>query len=161
MHRALHMGIVLVIVVALAEVVGCERVRQSQTNDADSMKRAIAELKGTYTWRSDLGRYDYSDKTGLEAIYSDHQRKLAVAILVECLDDTSASASVLDGKPIALGIVCYEALTQLVYFEPTEPGGDVAATWPGIITPLASPKEMRDAKAAWKKAEEAKLLIFQ
>lgn len=72
--------------------------------------------------------------------------------LIGCLDDISASASLLDGKPVFTGIICYEALSQLVYYETAASTGDIAAQWIGIITPRFSPQEMRKAKAAWKKS---------
>lgn len=161
MRPDIHMKIALVVLAALVAMTAWIGDRQSSAGESSDMRRAIAEINGTYTWRGDLNRYEYSDKLRLEQILSVQPPKHAVTSLIECLDDISASASTLDGKPVALGIVCYEALTQLVYYEPTEPGGDVAASWPGFISPRASPQDMRDAKAAWKKAEAAKLLVFQ
>lgn len=161
MQRTIHIAVFLVILAAFGSVVGCDGRPQTLVDEADALKGAIAQLKAVYTWRGDLNRYDYSAKVELDRILSGRYPKSTVAVLIECLDDTSASASVLDGKPVSLGIVCYEGLSLLVYYEPTDAGGDVAANWPGFISPKASPEEMRNAKAAWKRAQEAKLLIFQ
>ena len=75
--------------------------------------------------------------------------------LVECLDDDRPSKSRLDGMPITVGAMCYEVLSNLVYYEPT------TATWPGYISPKASLQEMRDAKAAWTQVVKAKAFNFQ
>lgn len=161
MFRTVHIGLSVVILVWMMSLFGCDKSSRSHASEADDLKGAIAQTKGAYTWRDDLGRYEYSEKVKLEEILSAKPPEYAVGILIECLDDTSASASVLGGKPVPVGIVCYEALTQLVYYEPTDPSGDVAAHWEGILSPDASPNEMRVAKVVWRKAHEAELLIFQ
>ncbi len=161
MNRAIRAGLYPLILLAFVGVVGCASPQRPQESQADGVERAIAEVQGVFAWRDDLGRYDYSEEAKLEEILSTQPPRQAVAALIECLDDNSPSASVVDGKPVPVGIICYEALTQLVYYEPTEPSGDVASDWLGFISPKASEQEMRDAKAAWKRAEEARLLIFQ
>lgn len=145
----------------LIGIAGCGRDRQPLASEAPDFKRALAAVTGTYTWRDDLNRYEYSEKLRLEEILAAQRQEEAVTILVGCLDDTSPSRSVIDGQPVALGIICYQALTQLVYYEPTAADGDVAANWPGNMSLRASPQEMRAAKGAWKKAADAKLLVFQ
>jgi hypothetical protein len=97
----------------------------------------------------------------LEKILSGRPGEENVQLLVDCLDDTSPSHSAFDGTAVAVGIVCYEALTQTVYYEPTAPNGDIAANWPGNISPKASAQQMRDAKAAWTTVVEAKTFTFQ
>jgi hypothetical protein len=161
MKRTIHIAVFFVILAAFGSVAGCDRRPQTLEDKSDSVKGAVAQLKAVYTWRGDLNRYDYSAKVELDKILSARSPESAVAALIECLDDTSASSSVLDGTPVSLGIVCYEGLSLLVYYEPTDAGGDVAANWPGFIFPQASTEDMRNAKAAWKRAQEAKLLIFQ
>lgn len=154
-------GLTLLAVAVFLGMTGCDSGLQSSEREVPDLKGTIAEVKGVYTWHSDLKRYEYSEKPKLEEILSAHSPEHAVAVLIECLDDRSTSASTLDGKPVAIGVVCYEALSQLAYHEPTDPSGDVATVWPGIVSPGATPKQMQDAKAAWKKAAVLKLLIFQ
>jgi hypothetical protein len=148
-------------VAVVVGLIACTSDPAPAENPARGLRYALAEVKGTYVWRGDLKRYHYSEKPRLEKLISAQPREHAVSALVECLDNTSPSRSSLDGKPIALRIVCYEALTQLVYYEPTTLDGDVAANWPGNISPSASPIEMRSAKQAWKEVLEKKAYIFQ
>jgi hypothetical protein len=160
-QRMRGFGFLLTLCIALGAFIGCDRPPEAQITESDDMKRAIAQLKGTYTWRGDLDRYDYSAKVKLDEIVSAKPPEYAVGNLIACLDDISPSASVLDAKTVPIGIICYEGLSLLAYYEPTEPNGDVSAHWPGLISPKASPDEMRNAKTAWQKAHERKLLIFQ
>ena len=131
------------------------------TRAAANIVQAISRVSGTYQWRTDLGRYEYSEKIRLEELISRAPAEQIAAVLIGCLDAESATASTIDGKPVPLGIVCYEALTQLVYYEPAEPGGDLATHWFGYISPRASPEDMRKAKSAWKKAADERQLVFQ
>src|SRR3546814_15058636 len=62
-------------------------------------------------------------------------------ILVACIDDPRPARATLDGAPVTLGVVCYQALRLVAYVE--------ATGWPGHIGPLASPAARRAAKRAW------------
>jgi hypothetical protein len=126
-----------------------------------SLKGRLAQLTGSYAFRDDLDAFHYSEKQKIEEVLSTEAREAAVAALVDCLDDTTPSESSLDGRHVAVGIVCYEALTQLVYHEPTLPIGDVAATWPGAITPRASTEAMQAAKEAWRGVVATRAYVFQ
>lgn len=153
--------ILFTIILAISCLIGCSQQLQKRVDDADSLKQSLARLNGVYTWQADIQRYDFSAKSELEKILSGTPPKQVVEILIECLDDTSSSASVLNEKRVFLGIVCYEGLSQLVYYEPTDATGDIDTQWPGFISPTASPQEMRNAKTEWKKAQTTNRLIFQ
>lgn len=148
-------------------IIACGRDPHRTTGDASTsaeapgLKQTLSQVKGSYTWRDDLARFQYSQKPRLEEILSTQRREEIVPVLVDCLDDSSPSQSVLDGKPVAVGMVCYEALTQLVYHEPTATGGDIATDWPGNISPRASAENMRAAKEAWRKVVADKSFVFQ
>jgi hypothetical protein len=150
--------IVLILSVAAA-LVGCEREGQAPV-EPPGLQEALSQVTGTFLWRDDLGRYEYSEKARLEEVLSTQAPEEAVPILVECIDDTEASRSSIDGRPVAVGIVCYEALTLLGYYEPTAPDGDVASGWPGHIPPTATPEEMRAAREAWKSVVDSGLFVF-
>jgi len=121
----------------------------------------LLRVKGSYTWRQDLKRYEYSARDRLETIVSAVQRDDAAVMLIDCIDNSMASNSTLEGMPVSVGMICYEALTQLAYYEPTAPNGDVAASWPGYVSPHATPVQMKAAKEAWRRAINEKHLIFQ
>ena len=150
----------IVAALALIGTAACAGRRGNQSDGNPALIEALAAVQGRYHWREDLGRYEYSDKARLEELLAAERRDEIVLVLVECLDDNSPSQSALDANRVPIGIVCYEALTQLVYHEPIEPGGDVAAAWPGHLSPRASPAELRRAKAAWRKVVRDKSYVF-
>lgn len=161
MRRRRRLGLISLCVAVFAGSIQCRTAPESvATSQRSALVQSLAEIKGAYVWRADLTRHDYSEKLQLEAIISAGRRDAMLASLIDCLDDTTASASTVDGKPVAVGLVCYQALSQLAYYEPTARTGDIAESWPGFLTPLASPDAMRAAKTAWKKAADAKLVIF-
>ena len=158
----LTLSLFLALLIVLSTIPGCHQQEvQKQLQKEVALKKAIANLNGVYTRHGKAGPWNYSASVELEKILSQNPPEYTARVLIECLDDTSESSSVLSGKPASLGIVCYQGLSQLVYYEPIDDRGDTAASWPGLITPEASQEELRNAKAAWKKAQEVKLLIFQ
>ena len=108
-----------------------------------SLRTELAEVEGVY--KGD----EFEPREQVEAILVDHNRDDVVSQLIACLDDAQSSRTLYAGKPVPVGIVCYEALKQTVTHEPTDENGDVAATWAGELTPRSSVEEMRAAKTAW------------
>lgn len=165
MPRNRHLGALLAAVAVLETGAGCARPSTTPATEmadtTDGLKRALAQIPGVYTWNSDLSLWQYSAAAELESVLASSPSEGAVGALIACLDDSSPSASTLDGQALALGIVCYQGLSQLVYYEPTDADGDVAADWPGHLTPRASQEEMKGARVAWERAHESKLLILQ
>jgi len=155
--RHLVAGWCLVVTTA---AVGCRTSPQAPAAPRDELTQSLADVRGTFQWREDLGRYRYSEKPRLEQIVGSRPREATVSRLVDCLDDTSPSQSTLNGKPVATGIICHEALTQMVYHEPTGADGDVANTWPGNISPTATAADLRAAKQAWKKVVESRTFTY-
>lgn len=148
------------IIIAIS-LLGCGKDALSPLNKASDLKHSLSQIKGTFNWREDINQYEYSDKDNIEKILASQNQYEALLILVNCLDDLTVSLSAIDENKVPVGIVCYEALTQLVYFEPNSSDGDIATYWPGYITPRASPEEMRTAKEAWIKVIETNTYIFQ
>ncbi|MDR2212631.1 MAG: hypothetical protein LBE21_03265 [Pseudomonadales bacterium] len=161
MKQSAQTRILFAIVLVIGCLIGCSQQLQKRVDGTASLKQSLAQLNGVYIWHADIQRYDFSAKSELEKILSVVPPKQAVGILIECLDDTSLSASILDGKRVFLGIICYEGLAQLVYYEPTDATGDIATQWPGVISPTASPQEMRNAKTEWERVQTMNRLIFQ
>lgn len=73
-------------------------------------------------------------------------RDSAVVRLVGCLDQREPTATALDGRPVRLGVLCFEALTHVAY---AEPEGSESGDWPGVIFPTATEDQLRAAKATW------------
>jgi hypothetical protein len=122
------------------------------------LRSSLAQLTGTYEWNDELRRYVFSNAAGIEALVRE-AADATVRELVECLDDEAASKVTLQGRAVPVGVVCYQALTQLVYYEPTGPSGDIAAEWPGHVEPDATAEDLRAAKEAWQQVVEKKAYI--
>jgi hypothetical protein len=120
----------------------------------------LALVEGRYQWNAELGRYVFSAKDRLEEVTGSQDAEAALRSLVSCLDDSSSTRSTLDGDPVAMGVLCYEALSQLVYYEPMSPDGDIAEQWPGHLTPMATRDEMRAAREAWEAVVTSGEYIF-
>jgi hypothetical protein len=161
MRDSIHFIIVFAVIAIEISCIGCSKGTYSRTDKKSNLKSILSQLHGDFTWRDDLGRYDYSEKLKIEEALSTQSPEKTVDIFVDCLDSTSESQSRIDNKPASLGIICYEALTQLVYYEPTTADGDISQNWPGYISPKSSFQEMQKAKQAWKKVIETKSYIFQ
>lgn len=136
---------------------------ESTPVDADVKDPLLTELRainGEYQWNDELKRFIYSEKSLIEKILATRERKLAVSALVNCLDDLTLTRSTLGGKRLVTGIVCYEALSQAIYYEPTSQEGDIEKKWPGHILPTANPGELKEAKLAWKEVLDSKSYMF-
>jgi hypothetical protein len=110
----------------------------------------IAELHGysdTFEWNSSMKRHLLKHPESLEAVVAAFYKSDPRALndLVRCLSDESPSRVTLGDKPVPIGIVCYEGLTKLVYFEADSP------QWPGYIDASATHKELLAAQAAWQR----------
>ncbi|GAB4354967.1 MAG: hypothetical protein Kow00114_05040 [Kiloniellaceae bacterium] len=113
------------------------------TAGAASLEESLRSFEGRFAW--DAGRQDYifSDRPGLAALI-DPVTDDTLAALVACIDDPRPAAATLDGAPVSLGALCYQALRQSAYVE--------AENWPGYIGPLADPEARATAKRAWQAA---------
>ena len=143
----------------LASIVACGADPEPPAADRE-LRAALAGLDGQFDWNEERQRHVYSSKIELERILSQHETEPLVSMLVRCLDDLSPSASMLDGRPVAVGVVCYEGLGQTAYFEPTAPNGDIAESWPGHVSPRATAEELRVARRAWEEVVRERAFIL-
>jgi hypothetical protein len=70
----------------------------------------------------------------------------AVSRLVACIDDLTPAAALLRNRPVARGVMCYQALRHVAY---AEPEGSDTGEWPGVVSPTATANQLRAAKRAW------------
>lgn len=155
-HRFLPRVFFLAFVVFLAA--GCSN-DESYVKDAEKslILKGLKELKGEYIWKDDLNRFIYSEKSAIEEIMSlGGNTELVIETLVNCLDELAPSSSTIKGEKVALGAICYEALSQTAYYESTNEEGDLKRSWPGHILPTATPAELQEAKRAWKDVVDSK-----
>jgi hypothetical protein len=153
--RLISVGIIIILLSACFQ-----KASLVDTGFTDSMLTELREMKGEYLWNDELKRYIYSEKDLIEKILSTIEPELAVNVLVNSLDDLSLTNSTLRGKRLVTGVICYEALSQTVYYEPTTQEGDIAMKWPGHILPTATPDELNEAKRAWEKVVESKSYLL-
>jgi len=123
--------------------------------ETTSIRSKLAVLTGSFQWNEEMKAYVYSDKRAIEPIVGAATDEI-VRDLVDCLDDSQPSQSTLKGQRVAVGVVCYEALTQIVYYEPTTAKGDIASSWPGHIDPTAKADQLGAAKREWRDVVDKK-----
>jgi hypothetical protein len=109
-----------------------------------------------YEWNDDVRGYVFTDKPRVAEIVGEGS-EATIDQLVECLDDQAPSATVLKGQRVPIGVLCREALGQIIYYEATVPNGDVAAKWPGNFEPTATGADLQAAKRAWRDVVGKKL----
>lgn len=113
------------------------------TAGATSLEESLRAFEGRFDWDAARQDYIFSDRPGLAALI-EPVAEGSLAALVDCIDDPRPAAATLDGKPVTLGALCYQALRQSAYVE--------ADNWPGHIGPLADPAARKAAKQAWQQA---------
>lgn len=116
-----------------------------------SLKSELQEFRSKYVWNADSQRYILPNLADLEKIASNRYKNKQSVLreLADCMSDTSSSNVVLMEKSVSLGVVCYEALATLVYFEAPGDAIGAHAQWSGHIQPNASPKQLLEAKRQW------------
>ena len=123
---------------------------------AHDMRSQLTRLGGVYEWNDDVRGYVFSDKLAIAEIVREGS-DATIEQLVECLDDLTPSATTLQGQQVLTGVLCREALGQIIYYEATAPNGDIAAKWPGNIEPTARDADLHAAKRAWREVVAKKL----
>lgn len=150
----------LVIIILLAGLVACNGNSSDEPVDSgNELLTALSSLEGQYTLEEGTQNHVYSELEKLDVIVNLHDPNTIIPELVDCLDDMSETRSTVNGKPVVRGVICHEALSLLVYYEPTASSGDIAMEWPGHIVPTASGEELIAAKEAWSRVVEEKSYI--
>ena len=106
----------------------------------------LQQLRGSYSIGAH-GQWVFSGDRKLFEVIAAHGDS-AVARLVDCLDNTTAALATVEGRPVSMGVLCYEALRFTAY---AEPEGIDSGEWPGTVMPTTTGQGLRDAKAAWLK----------
>lgn len=125
-------------------------------NNKSQLHEKLSQLTGSFLMKS--GHYYHSQTTllnkSLNLSENDTENEVLVKELVDCIDDKSLSESVFDNKKVTLGLMCYTALTQIVYYEPN------TKSWAGFITPKSKSKDFQNAKKEWLKILKNKMHIY-
>lgn len=73
-----------------------------------------------------------------------------ISTLVGSIDDMTPTKVTYCGKAVPLGVMCYEALHSICYYEATDKNGHIT-TWDGTVLPGATEADLKIAKKAWKR----------
>jgi uncharacterized protein YecT (DUF1311 family) len=130
---------------------------ESQEIQVSTLRQTLAAVEGRFDWLPEQNTYDYTNRQELSAaaqsgisFSADFEMPAARLVeLVDCLDDTTPSASTFNDQPAPLGWVCHAALTEFVYPEETGAKSNSALDWVGNLKLPASEQTMREVKAAW------------
>ena len=125
----------------------------------DSLRSQLLMFEGRYDWYGQDKRFVLHDPAKLEQQVANRykQNPRTLDELVDCMSDTTPSKLLLEGKPVPLGQVCYEALTMLIYFEPDTESKSSNKPWRGYISAKAKDKEREAAQTEWRKVVQQHL----
>ena len=123
------------------------RVAVAVRDSLDHLIAALATLRGEFRHAPPYGGWEFRGNQRLFAALAQFGDS-AVQKLVACLDDTTKSNVSVEGRPVLLGAVCYEALHHVAYVE--TPASELP--WVGDISPTATPDALRRGKGAWMEA---------
>lgn len=120
----------------------------------DSLRRLPATFAKDKTYN--LWEF-HGDRSIFDAIA--HHGDSATRALVDLLDDTTASLASAEGKPVPAGVMFYQALKRVAYYE-----WDCTADYrqllcEGFPYPDATNTELRNAKLAWREALARRIVI--
>lgn len=121
----------------------------SSTSENPPILTKLAEIEGEFVWNEALGRHVYSKMALVERVLAPEVNDELILLLANCIDNAAPSNSTLNGRPVQLGFMCYQGLSQVAYYEATDNAGDIKRYWRGHILPTAALHERREAKRAW------------
>ena len=136
-------------------VASCSSPPTTKSEPVPTLRSALAQVRGSYEWNDDLKKYVFSEQGAIEKLV-DAASDQTIRDLVNCLDDVSPSRTTLKGQPVPVGVICHQALSQIIYYEPTTTNGDLAGQWPGHLEPTATAADLAAAKSAWSDVVEKK-----
>ena len=82
-----------------------------------------------------------------------------ISTLVGSLDDMTPTKVNYHGKAVPLGVMCYEALHSICYYEASDKNGNITAL-DGTVLPGASKTDLKTAKRAWKRILKRRAYIM-
>jgi hypothetical protein len=140
----------------LSLITGCNNESTRKSTWENPLVVSLGNVHGEYALNKESGACDYSRKMAFDSIIRQFDQNTILDTLVNYMDDTTSSKSVFEGKPVMVGVLCYEALSLLIYYEPVDEKGDIAVSWQGFIKPGVTPDELKAAKEAWKQVLQSR-----
>jgi hypothetical protein len=125
-----------------------------QTDSAqDSLSillQALWTTKGSFVGRDFSGHRAAFRNLSTYADQSSANADTVVSRLVECMDRTELSEATSLGVPVSRGMMCYQALRWIAYYEAVDEHGELTGEWVGHVELNATPAEMKAAQDAWR-----------
>jgi hypothetical protein len=127
---------------------------------ADTVDLLVADLARARVsfWETRPGVWSYNDTSLLAAELRrfDH---VAVRRLIDCLGDARPSATRLsDGRAVPVGAVCAGVLSWVARRRTAE---SEDAPWAGEYNPVATPEELKAARAAWEEVYRTRTYVLR
>lgn len=119
---------------------------------------SLALLPFSFTKNQVYQVWEYHGDTTLFAAIT-QSRDSAIPLLIDMLDRPGLANATADGVRVPVGVMYYQALTRMAYYEwdcDADPRQVLCAGW---IRPNASEAELASAKLAWKEALKRGLLF--
>jgi hypothetical protein len=112
----------------------------------------LGAYSDSFEWDPGTKRYVLRRPEAIEAIVAAHytSRHSTLDDLVNCISDESPSHVLLKDSPVVLGVVCYEGLTKLIYFESD------SSRWAGYVDASATHQQLLAAQKAWRRVVQKK-----
>jgi len=119
----------------------------SQDVASSSLLSQLRAYSDSFEWDPSTTSYVLRRPEAIEAIVAAHyaRRHTTLDDLVDCISDESPSHVLLKDSPVVLGVVCYEGLTKLIYFEPG------SSRWLGYVDANANHEQLLAAQKAWRR----------
>ncbi len=134
----------------------------SSNNNEPKVIKEIRDIKGSFVFNKNTNDYEYDKKEELERLFkSVSDKEELVQQLYSYLDNESLSNSYFNGKQLPIGNICYQALSQLIYYEPNDEHGDLNQNWKGNVEPYSNLEKLKEAKLLLKIIIEKKTYIYQ
>ena len=141
-------------------LLGCANSVVSGPSVERDLLEQLTSLEGIFSWNDGQQIFDYNKRGGIEKLIEGRNVEETLRILADNIDNPRPSNSMINGKKVVLGVVCYTAIAQIAYFEPAAKDGDVAEAWAGHLSPEATMEELSKAKMAWQAIIELQLYFL-
>ena len=119
-----------------------------------SLVLELGNFHSQYVWSEQTKQYALKDRQELEKIISKYPIETRIEMLVDCMSDNTHSQVKLKTVDVQIGLICYEGLTQTIYYEPPR-----AIAWPGYLTVPTSSHRLIEAQQAWRKVIQSKSYV--
>jgi hypothetical protein len=129
-----------------------ELLKEDQKVFLDNLIDNLTNLSGEFSRYTSQSFGYYGDRSLFRRLqdyveYDKHFGHEIVKVLVENMDNDKQSNVMLDGNPVPVGVMCYEALSSIVDYKAAK---DDPSSSVGVVLPTATHEDLAAAKQYWK-----------